>query len=274
MLEDGGEGSRGRLRLDVHPVPLPATGNGRELGVVLGHGDRAGRPDKDDQRPDEQQRNHCPGRTPVVERPHAQLPSRGGVTHRLRRGTERLPSGPSPLPSAGLYRSESERAAGTRVGSWFRRPERGTGSVDEPPPDDGVPTRLAPSRSLRPANDHQGASRGDRQSQHPGRPHRPGTRIRREPVGRCQPRTWSAPSTRAHRRLGHQGTTTHSPQAERSCGSSEGGMIVGLTRCFTTFSSISTRPTSVRDGMSNIVFRRTSSRIARSPRAPVPRRIA
>ena len=65
-------------------------------------------------------------------------------------------------------------------------------------------------------------------------------------------------------------------QAERSWASSEEarswiGMRVGLTFSLTTSSSMTTRAISVRDGNSYMVSRRTSSMMARRPRAPVPR---
>src|SRR5438270_805307 len=49
------------------------------------------------------------------------------------------------------------------------------------------------------------------------------------------------------------------------------GTSVGLTRSSTTFSSMTHLPMSVRDGRSYMTSSSTSSRMARSPRAPVPR---
>src|SRR5690606_23774660 len=65
-------------------------------------------------------------------------------------------------------------------------------------------------------------------------------------------------------------------QAVRSDGTSisSTGTSVGLTRSSTTWRSMMTRPMSVREGTSYIVDSRTSSRIARSPLAPVPRLMA
>src|SRR5262245_29616699 len=68
------------------------------------------------------------------------------------------------------------------------------------------------------------------------------------------------------------------PHAVRSCrwrlGDSFTGTSVGFTLVRTTSSSITHLLTSWREGSSYIVLSRTSSMIARSPRAPVARRIA
>jgi hypothetical protein len=67
-------------------------------------------------------------------------------------------------------------------------------------------------------------------------------------------------------------------QAERSWGPRSSSLLcgtsVGLARSRTVSALIWQRPTSLRDGSSYIVLSRTSSRMARSPRAPVWRRIA
>ena len=72
---------------------------------------------------------------------------------------------------------------------------------------------------------------------------------------------------------GCQRVVEEAEQAERSVGSATRvlGTRVGLTRFSTTSRSIMTRSTSLRLGRSYMVLRRTSSMIARKPRAPVDR---